>query len=149
MTTMQVIPSTLKEANRLVTEWHSHSGPSKFHKAAVAIRADGRVVAVAIVGRPKARMLDDDETCEVLRVATDRYPNACSAAYAAGRRLGAALGYRRVISYTLAEECGACLRAAGFRKEAASGGGTWSRSSRLRNDPDPRSAGPKNRWVWP
>jgi hypothetical protein len=129
---MQVIPSTLKEANRLVTEWHSHSGPSKFHKAAVAIRADGRVVAVAIVGRPKARMLDDDETCEVLRVATDRYPNACSAP-----------------DPRLAEECGACLRAAGFRKEAASGGGTWSRSSRLRNDPDPRSAGPKNRWVWP
>ena len=76
--------------------------------------ADGRLAGVAIVGRPVSRYLDDGKTLEVNRLCTDGTKNACSFLYAAAARAARAMGYQRIITYTLDTEGGASLRAAGW-----------------------------------
>src|SRR5215468_10390775 len=106
-----------------------------------------------ITGRPVARALQDGWTCEVLRVATDGAPNACSLLYGAACRAARALGYRRVVTYTLATEPGSSLRAAGFeRDKGVRAEKTWGRPSRPRVQTDlfgeaQRPTGAKVRWV--
>ena len=90
-----------------------------------------------MVGRPVARMLDDGWTLEVTRVATDGCPNACSALYGAVWRAAKALGYRRVVTYTLPEEGGTSLRASGYKLVGKAGGGSWNRKDRPRVDLHP------------
>lgn len=78
--------------------------------------ADGqRLVCVGFAGRPVARHLDDGLTLEITRVASSGARHAPSMAYAALVRAALALGYRRLITHTQAEESGFSLRAAGFR----------------------------------
>lgn len=77
-----------------------------------AAYADGRLVGVAVAGRPVARALADGLTVEVTRVCTDGTRNACSALLGASRRVALVLGYQRGITYTLASEPGTSLRAA-------------------------------------
>src|SRR5262245_58380740 len=104
----------------------------------------GAVVGAAIVGRPVARMLDDDWTAEVTRCCTDGTRNAPSMLYRACWRACRALGYRRLVTYTLPEEGGASLRGAGFKLIGKAGGGSWSCQSRPRVDKHPLQA--KLRW---
>jgi hypothetical protein len=100
---------------------------------------------VAVVGRPIARALDDGFTAEVRRCCTDGAPNACSMLYRAAWRAVKALGYRKVITYTLPEEGGASLRASGFTlADANAGGGRWNRPGRPATDTHP--TGKKLRW---
>jgi hypothetical protein len=81
---------------------------------------------VAIVGRPVARGADDGWTAEVTRCCTDGARNACSMLYAAAWRAVRALGYRKLITYTLAAEGGGSLRAAGFKVVGEVAGRSWS-----------------------
>jgi hypothetical protein len=97
-----------------------------------------------VVGRPVARQLQDGYTAEVTRLASDGTRNACSLLYAAAWRACRALGYRRLVTYTLAEEGGASLRAAGWRCLGEAGGGSWSRENRPRVDRHPTQR--KLRW---
>ena len=99
---------------------------------------------VAIVEPPRARHLNDGWTAEVTRVCTDGAPNACSMLYGACWRAVKALGYTKLITYTLAEEGGASLRGAGWKVVAESKGGPWSRKARPRVDLHPLQA--KLRW---
>jgi len=106
---------------------------------------EGKLVGVAIAGRPVARRLDDGTTLEILRVATDGTPNACSWLYARVVKIARLLGYSRVITYTLEEECGACLRAVGARIVGKVEPQEWSVPSR------PRRTQPvyaKRKWKW-
>jgi hypothetical protein len=57
---------------------------------------------------------------------------ACSMLYGAAWRAARALGYRRLVTYTLASEGGASLRAAGWHCIGEAGGGSWSRTNRPR-----------------
>lgn len=98
---------------------------------------DGSLVGVAVVGRPVARELDDGLTCEVTRLATDGHPNACSMLYAAARRAAIAKGYRRGLTYILASENGASLRAAGWQRMWTVTGRSWDCPSRPRTDKHP------------
>ncbi len=107
----------------------------------------GAVVGVAVVGRPVARALQDGATAEVIRLATDGMRNACSMLYGACWRAARALGYRRLITYTLATEPGVSLRAAGWTLIGEAGGGIWSRPSRPRDDAHPTQG--KLRWEAP
>jgi len=88
--------------------------------------------AVAVTGRPVARGFDDGLTLEVLRVASDGAHNANSLLYGASARAAFALGYRRLITYTQADEPGSSLRAAGWkviaRRPVRSGWASVSRS---------------------
>lgn len=89
------------------------------------------------MGRPVARHNDDGWTCEVTRVATDGCKNACSALYGAAWRAAKALGYRRLITYTLASEPGTSLRAAGWRVIGQVKGRSWWTPTRPRFDKHP------------
>lgn len=139
-----ICPITLREANAYVADRHRHHGPARGCLFCVAAHDGEKVVGVAIVGRPVARMLQDDYTAEVVRLCTDGTRNACSLLYGAAWRAARALGYRRLVTYTLPEEGGASLRAAGWRCVGQAGGGSWSRESRPRVDTHPTQT--KLRW---
>lgn len=140
-----IVPVTLREANAFVKRTHRHHGTVRGCKFSLAVAdAANEIRGVAIVGRPVARMLDDGWTAEVLRVATDGCPNACSALYAASWRTARAMGYRRCGTYILGIEPGTSLLAAGWRLIGEAGGGTWSRESRPRIDMHPTQG--KLRW---
>lgn len=137
MNDLQIRPITLKDANAYVKEHHRHHKPTTGHKFSISVKRGDDLVGVAICGRPVARMADDGVTLEILRVCTDGSPNACSMLYGACRRAGAAMGYSKIITYTLPSEGGVSLRASGFRLLGDAGGGSWSRSSRPRGDHAP------------
>jgi hypothetical protein len=143
---LQIVPCTVKDAMAFVAQHHRHHRAPNGGLWAVAVARDGEVVGVAIVAQPVARMLMDGWTAEVIRVAVrEGNPNACSMLYAACRRAALALGWRRLVTYTLPEEGGASLRAAGWRVVAErTGGGSWSRGRRPRVDKHPMQE--KMRW---
>ena len=134
---LRVIPMNLDEANAMVSRLHRHHSPMPGAKFCLGVADAGKVVGVAIVGRPVARMLDDGWTLEVNRCCTDGTRNACSMLYGAAWRAAKALGYRKLITYTLPEEGGASLRGAGWKCLGERGGGSWSREDRPRVDTHP------------
>lgn len=141
---LELVPITQREAFAFVSEQHRHHRPPRGSVLQVAVAREGEVVGVCIVGRPVSRMLQDGYTAEVTRVATDGTRNACSKLYGAAWRAVRALGYRRLITYTLPEEGGASLRGAGFKLLGEAGGGSWSRKERPRVDLHPTQQ--KLRW---
>lgn len=141
---LELTPITLREARAWVNEHHRHHDAPQGGIFAVAVSADELVRGVAIVGRPVARNAADGWTAEVTRCCTDGARNACSMLYAAAWRAARAMGYRKLVTYTLPEEGGASLRAAGFKLIGESRGGSWSRSTRPRIDTHPTQA--KLRW---
>lgn len=133
---LEVRPITLREANKYVAENHRHNLPVAGHKFSIALYevcgGTDRLCGVAIAGRPVARRLDDGLTIEILRVCTDGTYNACSVLYGACARAARAMGYRRVVTYTLASEPGTSLKAAGFKFDGEAGGLSWDVPSRPR-----------------
>lgn len=145
---LRIVPVKHADANEFVRRFHRHHKPTPGAIFCVACADDEGVRGVAIVGRPVARALDDGQTLEINRVCTDGARNACSLLLGAVRRVGKALGYRRVITYTLPEEGGASLRAAGFVCEGEFGGGAWDKSRPRAHMPDDL-IGQKLRWsAW-
>ena len=134
---MELIPMTLSEGNEFVKKFHRHHKPVPGMKFALGASKDGAVVGVALVGRPIARFLDDGWTLEVNRCCTDGTKNACSFLYSASWRAAKALGFLKLITYTLPEEGGASLRGAGWKLLGTAGGGSWSVPSRPRVDLHP------------
>lgn len=133
-----IIPMSLREANAYVTMHHRTHKPVPGCKFCVAVADDGGVVrGVAIVGRPVARALDNGWTLEVNRACTDGTKNVNSMLYRACWRAARELGYRRLVTYTLPEEGGSSLRAAGWTLLGERGGGSWSTPSRPRVDTHP------------
>lgn len=138
----------LDEANAFVAQHHRHHKPvigHLFSIGATALRAEpemggllhDKIVGVAIIGRPVARMRDDGETAEVTRLCTDGTLNACSFLYGASARAAFALGFKRIGTYILSSEPGTSLTAANWRLVGEAGGGSWSRSERPRVDKHP------------
>ena len=146
---MKITPITHKAANEFVRLHHRHSRPTLGAIFCVAV-ADDSVRGVAIAGRPVARRLDDGKTIEVLRVATDGASNACSMLYGACRRIARAMGYQRILTYTLPNEGGASLRASGFKIDGNAGGSAamWhSRCDRTAQPVGDDLVGGKWRWI--
>jgi len=141
---LSITPITLREARSWVDRYHRHHGAPRGGIFALAVSAGPDVRGVAIVGRPVARNSADGWTAEVTRCCTDGSRNAPSMLYGAAWRAVRAMGYRRLITYTLPEEGGASLRASGFRLIGEAGGGSWSRETRPRIDMHPTQA--KLRW---
>jgi hypothetical protein len=137
---IQVVPCTLEQANEFVGRLHRHSKPVVGAKFSVGVRDvdSNALVGVAIVGRPVARLLDDGLTAEIVRVCTDGRANACSMLYGACRKAARAMGYQRIVTYTLPNEGGASLRAAGFqldREKAGAPSKQWHNRSRRKAEP--------------
>ena len=134
---LTVVPVTLKQAQDFVGSEHRHHGPPVGHRWSLGVQTpDGTLVGVAVCGRPVARGLDQRLMLEVVRVATDGTPNACSALYGACARSAVAMGYARhnVITYKLASEPGTSLVAAGWVRDAGVVGRSWDTPSRRRID---------------
>ena len=123
---LRVVPCDLKTANDFVRRLHRHS-------------------------RPVAPRLDTGSALEITRLCTNGTPNACSMLYAAARKAAKALGYTAIYTYTLPEEGGASLRAAGFRLDKEDAGGSaamWhSRPGRTAEPVGDDLVGGKWRWV--
>jgi DNA-binding cell septation regulator SpoVG len=68
--------------------------------------------------------------------------------YAAAIRAAKAMGYRRILTYTLPSECGASLKAVGFTLDGQTAyNHPWNTPARPRRTPDKYPAGSKNRWI--
>ena len=120
---LQIVPISFAEACAFIVEHHRHHRPPRGMKLCLAVAQDGDICGVVTVGRPVARNLNDGWTLEVNRVATDGTKNACSMLYAAAWRAVKALGYRRLVTYTLPHEGGASLRAANWKLIGITTGG--------------------------
>lgn len=146
---LAIRPVTLGEARSYVEQYHRHhaapqGGLFAIGLVSTAAANDAPIAGVVIVGRPVARNLDDAVTAEVTRLCTDGSRNACSMLYRAAWRACRAMGYRRLVTFTLATEPGTSLRGAGFQLVGETKGGSWSRPSRARVDMHPTQA--KLRW---
>ena len=129
---MRLRPFTRDEANRLIAAWHSHHRPVRSHRFAIGALECDQVVGVVVIGNPVARPLADGTTLEVTRLCTDGHPNAASFLLGAAWRAARAMGVRRLVSYTRADESGTCYRAAGWRPVAGVRGCEWTREAELR-----------------
>jgi len=144
---LEVTPINLEQANAFVALLHRHHKPVPGAKFALAVADDERKVrGVAIVGRPVARHLDDGWTLEVNRCCTDGARNACSMLYGAAWKAAKALGFRRIVTYTLPEEGGASLRATGWRPTYGVGGTPWNNNTRQRAENAHSDNKVKTRW---
>ncbi len=141
-----LVPVSLAEANGFVLMHHRHHKPVVGSKFQVGVAAGGEIVGIAIAGRPVARGLDDGWTIEVNRSCTDGHPNVNSMLYGAVARAAFALGYRKVITYTLQSESGISLRAAGWRVVAEIRGREWDTPTRPRVDVGGAQLEAKLRW---
>lgn len=130
-------PVELDEANAFVRELHRHHEPVVGHKYSIGLHDGKTLRGVIITGRPVARHNQNGVTLEVTRCCTDGVKNGCSKLYRASWRVALNLGYLRLITYILASENGASLKAAGFRLVGIRGGGSWNRPDRPRTDKHP------------
>lgn len=146
MSRFEVVHIDRDEADEFVRTWHRHHEPAVgdlFRIGLLDLEA-GAICGIAQAGRPVSRMLQDGITVEVVRLATDGTEHAASALYRAIWRATLALGYKKLITYTMADEGGASLRGAGYKLIGVAGGGSWSRPSRPRIDTHPLQE--KLRW---
>jgi len=148
---LTIIPVTWRRAREFCEIVHRHHGAPQGHKFALGVVDEaGALRGVAICGRPIARHFDDGLTIEVNRTATDGCSNANSALYGACWRVAAAMGYRRIVTYTQEHESGSSLRAAGYRHvRELPARGSWSAASvALRHLRDEIGSGGVQRALW-
>jgi hypothetical protein len=91
----------LDEANAFVAQHHRHHKPVVGHLFSLGAALEGKIVGIAIIGRPVSRHRDDGVTAEVTRLCTDGTRNACSFLYGAAARAAFALGFKRIGTYLL------------------------------------------------
>jgi hypothetical protein len=150
---LRIVPMNLDDANDFVRRLHRHHKPTTGHKFSVGV-ADGDVIrGVAIGGRPVAPALQKSQpfSFEITRCCTDGARNACSMLYGAMRRAARAMGHQPIYTYSLPEEGGASLRAAGFRLDKEDAGGpahAWhNRPGRKVQPAGDDLVGGKWRWI--
>ena len=139
---LELQPITFAHACEFIRQHHRHHPPPQGHRFSIAVNDGEKVVGVAVVGRPVARMLDDGWTAEVIRLCTDDTPHVASKLYAACWRCARAMGYKRLITYILDTEKGTSVRAAGWRElytTADRGPNGWHRDARPRIVKSPTS----------
>lgn len=146
-----IIPITLRQASAFIDKHHRHNKPPRGMKFAIGAQVKRKLVGVAVAGRPSARALDDGLTLEITRTCTDGTFNANSALYGACTRAAKAMGYRKMVTYTQADESGASLLAVGWIVEAdLPARKSWAESSgksKVKRDPIGNGGVPRKRWV--
>lgn len=143
--TLELVPVTLTYARNFVDEFHRHHIAPQGGLFAIGIGDGKEIIGVAIIGRPVARLLNDGFTAEVTRLCIkEGYLHAASKLYAACWRAARSVGYRRLVTYTLLEEQGISLIAAGYKVVGQTRGGSWDTPKYPRVDAHP--TGPKRRW---
>lgn len=127
---LQIVPTTLPQANELVAKWHRHHKPTVGHRWSIAVSLGGEIVGAAICGRPNARMTPQYSILEINRCVTNGTKNACSKLYATCAAIARLMGFERIQTAILEHESGVSLKAAGFVFDHWSDGGDWNRPSR-------------------
>ena len=142
---MEIVPITLKSANEYVSQYHRHHKSVVGCKFCIGCEDGGQLIGVAICGRPVSRHLDNGKTLEINRLCTNGVRNACSMLYGACVRIAREMGYAKVITYILASENGASLKASNFVCEGEAGGAVWT-GVRMRDNGVPQER--KQRYVY-
>lgn len=148
---LTIVPLTFRAGSAFVAQYHRHHRPPRGCKFVIGVCDEsGTLRGVAMVGRPVARSFDDGLTVEVNRTATDGCPNANSALYAASWRVAAAMGYRRMVTYTQEGESGTTMRAIGAARvrDIPPRKGWAEASVALRAIRDPVGVGGVGRTLW-
>lgn len=149
---LTVVPITLREANDFVANFHRHNGRTARNGGKFAIGAQwgSELVGVAIVGNPISATFMDGFTAEVLRacVGPTKAKNVNSFLYGACWRVWRAMGGKRLVTYTLQEESGTSLRAAGWRivGEVRPTEDGWRKNDHLTREWQPVMGQLKFRW---
>jgi hypothetical protein len=141
---LRLIPITVKAALKLVKLWHRHLPDLQGGMFAVAVGDGLEISAVGVAGNP-AREWQGSGRIVISRCAVNELPNGCSMIYGSLSRAARDLGYHEVWTYTLPDEPGTSLRAAGFKDMGLTDGGEHDRPSRRRK-PAVRPE-PKRRWL--
>lgn len=146
---LTIVPLDQGEAKASIDRVHRHHPAPTGDKFRAAVADEtGTIRGVYMAGRPVGPWKDDAYMVEVLRVATDGCPNANSALYGAARRAAFALGYLRVVTYTLRSESGASLLASGYRIVAERKPRSWQKSSRSRPRVDTNNVTHEPKLLW-
>lgn len=130
MPNYEVIPIFRKQAQEFIRKHHRHNKPPVCDIYRIALKLDNQIVGVCVVGRPMSPSLCDGLTVEVVRLCIledHNLRNACSMLYGRACRIAQAMGYNKIITYTLVTEKASSLKASGFQKELVSGPHTWDR----------------------
>lgn len=127
---LRIVPTTLREANELVAQWHRHHVPVVGHRWSIGVASEGKLVGAAICGRPTARMTAQYSVLEINRCVTDGTKNACSKLYGACAAIAKLMGFSRIQTAILEDEPGTSLKASGYVFSYWSAGGDWNRPSR-------------------
>lgn len=156
---LEIRPITLRGACAFIAAHHRHNKPPRGHKFSVSVWDGEELVGVAVAGRPSARALDDGLTLEIVRTCTvsgrarlanGHVDGAVTMLCGAVWRCARAMGYRRMVTYTQADEDGRSIRGAGWRRvQDLAARASWAESSvALRSLRDPVGNGgvPRTRW---
>ena len=154
---LELRPISKDSARVFVTNHHRHNEAPSLPQITfvVGLYVSEELVGVVTAGQPVARALCDGFTLEVNRTCVDGFvENANSRLYGAVCRAAKALGYRKVITYTLHDESGASLKASGFVRVHDAGARSWQESSVARPRYDynllgeRRNAALASKWRW-
>jgi hypothetical protein len=141
----QPVPITIREARPLLRLWHRRRKTCHAARFALALAGDGTIRGVAFCGNPvatKAKRIQNGGALEVLRLAVDGSPNACTRLQAVIDRTARAMGYTSLVTFTDIDEGGASLRAAGWTGPELTRGGTRS------NRKNRKSGKQEPKWRW-
>lgn len=143
---LTIKPVSLQESNEFIEQYHNtHKRIYGFKFGVGIVNEDNKLIGVATAGRPVSRHLDDGYTIEITRVCTNHSEkNMSSRLIGALSRASKALGYKKIISYTLVEEEGISFKASNFSPVHTTKAETWNRDKRKRIDKAP--IGKKIRW---
>ncbi len=137
----------LRDAAAFIAERHRHNKRIVGHRFSIGVACGGKLVGVAVVGRPIAPKTDKRRVLEVLRLCTDGTKNACSWLYSRAARIGAELGYERIQTFVLPTEPGTSLRAAGWTFDGLTDSKAGGWDSRPGRNTEAHPQGPKQRWI--
>ncbi len=145
--TLRTIPLTLAQANDYVARLHRHHDRCTSHRFSFGAVKDGWLVGVVIVGRPVSFVYDAYNVAEVSRLCSDGTRNTCSFLYGAAARVAREMGFYRIQTYTLEEETGESLRAAGWTHGGLRESKPWSQRADGRKRHNKHPTGNKHLWY--
>lgn len=143
---MEIRPITLRQASDFIDKYHRHHRATVGHKFSIGLFEGEKMIGCAVCGRPVSRHFDNGLICEINRLCTNGTRNACSMLYGACCRVAKEMGYKKIITYTLASENGASLKASNFicELEGKAGGIKWTG---VRDKGQDIPAEMKTRWI--
>jgi len=146
---LRMVPVIRDVARPFIEDHHSHHHAPRQAVMWAGVEADGELICVGCLERPKARLTaQDPRAAEITRIASvGSHKNAASKCIAGIARAAVALGYTRIVSFTLLGEAGTSYRAAGWWVTGVvPPRGSWAATGRYRAPAT--QPGSKVRWEF-